>query len=686
MSVSPVDAPARTLLDENLRALAAVSPALADQIRSIAVPATVTAATGRDGRATYRLPDPAGQSIWLGRSSMPSVSAAALVEDCPDTGANVLLPSIGTGLEAVLLAGKLPAYCAVFVRLDDLLAARLALSLYDYAPDLLNGRIVLVPPGEPEDSLTAFFAAHPGYEFPTRMIRIPTLAPADLAGLVHSLELSGRRVAEVQTAEVERIVARLRSRPRRAIPPRPRVAVLTVDARAQTLSDVNAVAAAMAELGWSCTVCAPDRPQRCHVAARLAAVESAGADVVLMLNCAAGQTGALVPDRLPLVSWFLPSAAETAGFAGAAEARFLCLVSSPRLHAAARRAGIEDDRIETLATGARTPWLAARPATGGPAFGRSVGGPAFGRSATGEQSAFSTAGTVLLDQVDVAILADVCDDRAEAANIALASYARLYDALRRRARDRLDATTPAAAEELIRECEGPTAVTLSEAVLREQFLAMILTRIMPAARLRAGLDELARRGRSVRVWGAVDGNLEGTEPVECRALPVGPDVRALFDSARVVFVPTPWPDWSQWMLDALFARCPVVAAVDATNGPRGAGAAGERAGPSEAADRNPLAEVFSRVHWFSRLKDGLRTVERLLSEGRPGAQTLDRRSETGGRCPKQVQPETSSPGVRLHDGGDLGEETLAAHSLGARLIEMLDIVRARNQGMDTHEP
>jgi hypothetical protein len=115
----------------NFEALRAVDPERAAAVEAAAVPADLQSAVGRDGSATYRCSNSEGASPWFGGSSMPRVSAAALVERTAGQAGNVLMPLPATGAEVAALLASRAAYEALFVRFPQAFHAKLVLSLYD---------------------------------------------------------------------------------------------------------------------------------------------------------------------------------------------------------------------------------------------------------------------------------------------------------------------------------------------------------------------------------------------------------------------------------------------------------------------------------------------------------------------------------------------------------------------------
>jgi len=570
----------------NLQALDRQQPRLAQHVEATPIPATVTPATGRDGSATFRLHDGTGNAYWFGRSSMPTVSAAALLADCADTGESIFLPGVLCGFEPLALADKLSPHCAVFVWQDDTLLVKLAMHLYDYAPLLESGRLVFVLAGDsadrsscqPPDALCEFFERNNGYEFPTRMVRAPQVSPAELSRIQGRIETAGRAVSQAHHEAVTQLVQRIHSRlpvtrqtgPFKCLPAEPRVAVVTVDARAETIRSVWMIGRSLEALGWPHRLCAPDAPGLCHVAARLHAIEAVEADVVLFVNCAPGQLGAMLPRQLPLVAWYLPETAADAGFAAVGDAPFLACVSTPWLGESALRAGLDPNSVKLVEIGTRTELFGQTP---NDAPKRSI--PAC----------------------DVGVVVELPEDDPEATNVTLPSYAMLYDALRDHTRRHIEEYTDALAPKFLEQAQRQTRVEIEDATLREHFVGLIRSRIAPVAFARRVMSTLIKRGRTVRVWGRCGQAFDDLGRFDCRPLPTAEGLRDLYRTCRVVLIPVPMSAATQLLLDGLLVGANMVCKE-----------------PQQGLDaaHPQLAPVLRSVHWFKSAAQVATLIDRII--------------------------------------------------------------------------
>ena len=119
----------------NVAAIRVRQPDLADRLTGVCVPADARVVTGRDGTRTIQVSATDKTVAWLGGSSMPSVSASAVLTDFADKGTSAILPTIGTGYEQRVLAGKIGKTCSVFVYEPDTTHIAMVLSVVDLEKD-----------------------------------------------------------------------------------------------------------------------------------------------------------------------------------------------------------------------------------------------------------------------------------------------------------------------------------------------------------------------------------------------------------------------------------------------------------------------------------------------------------------------------------------------------------------------
>lgn len=495
--------------DRNLQALQTRQPDLADHLRALTIPSTVQPATGRDGHPTFRIVGPDGRARWFGGSSMPSISAPEMLAAYSSDGANVVLPGVLTGVEPKIIAERSPAHTAVFVVENDPLAVRLALQLYDYTALIEAGRVLFLLADDLSGRLQRFFAAHPGYEIPTQVVSIPHLTPAQLADLRRRLEEAGARVVAAQHALLQSLAERIAARWNHPAPGPGGVAVIGVDARPAGLAWVRRIARACAALGRPHSTCAPSTPDQCHIVARLRAVESASAGLVLFADHFGSRLLPWLPPNLPRAAWFAPAGAIP-------DEPFPAAHPTLTVFAADRS---QLDRLRALAV---------------PPDSLRVAPPAAAET----HADLRAAGATDL----IAVLIHAPDDRAAACHLTLPSHQQLWQALRDATRRDIDAVEPDRAEALLAQAERASEVALTDPKLRRLLLGLWQGRVLPAQLAATTVETLAGAGLSAQL----------TPPL----------MDAPWSSqTRVVVVPLFTPDAVCPVLDAL-ARGTAVCARD----------------------------------------------------------------------------------------------------------------------------
>ena len=517
----------------NIEALEAFLPELADAVDAQPIPDSVTPATGRDGCDTFRVRDTDGSFAWFGRSSMPSVSADVLLADFVSDGRNVVLPGVLTGHEPAALAAKVPAHTAVFVIEPSLLATKLAMHLGDYVSLLRSGRLVFMV-AEPDDiveSFRRFFEAHPGYELPSHLLPVPYCSARQISRLQAQLELAAQVVVPAQRDHLQRLVDVMGARPGRPMPEKPRVAILGTDAGPHAIEQARRVARAMGAMGWTHRICVPDAPGQCHTLMRMAAVERVDADLVLFVNTLPGPHGAMLPSHVSPACWLLPEAVVPATVDAAESERTTFFAAAPCICDALIAAGVPTERIERCDVAADD----------------TVHRPVELSEADRAELA-----------VDVAVIADVPDDRPAVCQVELASHLVLWRALQDVTAARADRYTDAMATELVDEAQAVSGTSLFDDNMRAQFEALLKARIAPATLARVVVDTLVGQGYGVACWGY--GWSESADGVERRrgAIPTGAALNRVYQGASVVVLPQAAPLSLQRALDALAGGASVV--------------------------------------------------------------------------------------------------------------------------------
>jgi len=600
----------------NLESLAQSQHDWADLIEAAEIPDTVEAVTGRDGSATFRLAGVKGDAGWLGGSSMPTVSGPALINNAQHSQCNIVLPDVMTGYEAVVLGSKLLPHCAVFVCSDDPLHVKLAMHLYDYSALLASGRLVLLPGRRISESLQQFFADHPGYDFPTQLLKMPQVGRAQFAQLQRELETAGRVVTHQQEQGVAKWLNRIAKRKRRRWPDSPRLAVITIDSRRVTLDRVRCIERGLDELGWSYRSCVPDRPDKCHAVARLVAIHEADPDFVLLVNCGPQRLGVTLPANVPLASWYFPETAIEAGMGAGPSVRHLACVCTPHLRQAVLQSGVDFTMVKTL----EVPALLIIDA---PVRKR-------GRIARASSSS-SVVRSAASPTHDVLFLADLPEDRPEAANVTLPSHAELYDALRHYCAKRIDDYCPEQAPNWLDVVQKQTGIGFQDPVLRDQFIALIRTRIAPVALALALVRSLTGRKRTLRVLTRTGAVFDGIDGLTCDRWLGGAALEKACMASRLVLITPATGTTVQIILSAFLSKSRVVC---------------YDLGEDINVTHPSLAKVLSQVSWFRHPGEAVDKVEEILNDT-PRSDAVEQR---------------------------LADEIQSRHSMRARLVQLFQLV------------
>ncbi len=560
-STSVVTGEQSALYSHNLGALRAVQLTVAGVIDDADLDDWVPA-TGRDGSPTFQRVDANGRRVWLGQSSMPTVSAQEVFCNARADSGNVSLPGILTGAEPLAILGRLPPYRGLFVIEDDPARFKLAMHLYDYAAELGAGRLAFILESDLPRRLAEYFERYPGCELPAEMFSVPQRSASSIAELQRSLEQSGEVVLRQQARAAETLARAFARRSRRELPDAPRTALLTLDPSAATLDQIHRIERALGSLGWPFQTCVPDRPDKCHVVARLQTIEHIGANWVLLMNSTAGALRAMLPVDLPIVSWFGPDAAIPATVAPAGP-HDLFIASSRSAQERLMVAGVPEGSV-----------LNMPPAADDAAFAvADFAGPVDETGTTG-----------------VALVMDVPDDRPEANGITLPSYVSLWQELQKAAARGAGSSSQMEATWVLSQAESSAGLKLSEHADREHILGLVRDRIIPAAISGATFRALRDARFDVGVWGSnwPAGNQEALRgPIQ---------LSVVLRAARVVVLPWVSTSAIQMALDALAAGAQVVL----------------RASPDFIAREHPeLGTLLSYIRLYETVRQLVVTIQEL---------------------------------------------------------------------------
>ncbi len=563
---------ATQLYHRNLSALKAFQPQVGDLVQEKVIPEAIVPAKGRDGSDTFLLPGKNGRGEWFGGSSMPTISAGEVFAELRREAGNVWLPGILTGQEPLEVARRIPNHCAVFVLETSPLAIKLALHIHDYTELLAAGRLVLMFVHRLEDDVRQFFQDYPGYEQPMHLLTVPQVSAGQLSDLQRQVEKAAQTVIQIQTRILEASVQAIHARTLRAPASTPRVAVLSVDPTPASVEQSARIARALTELGWPHEVCVPDAPGKCHITARIRAVERLRADWILFVGDGGRWLRPLLPLDLPIASWYPPGCAAPPVHQKEIGPRDRVFAASCPARQAMIASGVPVDRIELC-----------EPAADDTVF-RPIDSKPDGRRGP---------------TADLVVLMDLPDDRPEASGITVTSHVALWRALQGVASRLSDQYQPSRAGDWLDEAQQLSGVALREKEVRERFLALIRARIAPVAIGRAAVRAVLDTGCHVAAWGTNWPDDADERIVLGGAIPVGAVLNGLFNNAGIVVLPGGVDRWIQVGLDALAAGASVICR------------AGERA---FAADYPQLAALEPFLHIYRTGAELASNVRYLSSE------------------------------------------------------------------------
>ncbi len=551
----------------NLAAFQAFQSSTADVVDGAPIPGGVEPAKGRDGADTFLITTADGRREWFGGSSMPTISAREILANFQADGRSVSLPGVFTGLEPILLAAGLPAHGYVLVTEADPLRIKLALHLHDYTGLISAGRIVFALEADLEHGLCEFFRDHPGYDVPQRLVTVPHLSTAEAAKQRRRVEQAVEAVCAMLGKSAEALARAVAGRARGSLPEKPRIALVGTDAAPASLDQGRRLAKALETMCWPHVVCIPDSPDKCHVVARLRAVERIDADMVLLISATAGQLGSHLPADLPITSWYLPGANVPATVIPAHVPEHTVFACSCTMRDQLISAGVSPDRVELCEPGIDETM----------------------RTNTDNESSRPT---------DVAVLMDLPDDRPEAVNVTLDSHLTLWRAMQdvvARSPDRFNNQTAA---KMLQEAERVSGTTLVETSVRDRFLMLFKAMIAPVRVARADVDALIEEGLRVALYGAQWSRIFEGRSIARGMIPLGEDLRRVLGDTSIV-VSLDLSAWSvQTALDALAAGAAPIC--------RGTAESFRNEYPG-------LAELVPRVHFYTRRDELIKAVRSVTS-------------------------------------------------------------------------
>lgn len=438
MTEHDTPAPDPAVMASNLAVLHDSHPALATALKSTPAPAAVPALT-RDGQLSFQLAQPDGHPTWLGRTSIPSVRARALIEQLDLGPGNVMLPGIGQGAEVDLFLARLPGHRAVFIWETQPATLGLILRLYDWSTQIARGRLVFIACqlDELTETLVNWLAEHPGHLCPERLMVWPWSTPPELAAIRSAVQNAYTDTDYRRTTRLADLRARLTDKPPASAPPL--VAVLAPKPTEEAHLLAAGLADAAKTLGWQSVIATVTGPGDVHPLAQANKLATAGQRPTFAVLADYARQGArcLLPDEVPAVSWLGISAAPTMTPTG--ESDMLAVTHTRQQPWAAT-------------TAANTPRPLVLPL---PCLTHSTEDP-----------------IPQADREDTAlILADIHPTHASTLGFRLASHQRLWDAALRMLEEVVDGFTDDQAARLLSRAEAQTGVRLDDQNIRQAMLS-----------------------------------------------------------------------------------------------------------------------------------------------------------------------------------------------------------------------
>lgn len=325
------------VFENNLAALALVSPAIARLVEQSAIPAHWQAALGLDDAPTFRTELPGQPAQWLGDTAAPRTRAEALLEPQKLANVNILLPSVATGAELACLMHFFPPHQAVFVAELDSPRIAAILRLHDFSQAIKDGRIYFLVGEDIGPGLVDALARIPGLLAPSRIINLPDQSAARVEYLRIQCERAARISAESRAARMAEISGEAATPGLvQSAPPRLGFLALTAEPRVWQLADQ--LVAAARELGWPAESYCLNSPVRVHPLGQAEWLASFGPTQLILCDTVSENIAIRTPARLNSISYTPDKCRDDAGVE-----RHLSL--SQRHHAALRAAGVAPARI-----------------------------------------------------------------------------------------------------------------------------------------------------------------------------------------------------------------------------------------------------------------------------------------------------------------------------------------------------
>lgn len=519
------------IFSTNLDALRHHDPDLAQLLADLPLPEHVKLARGRDGATTFYLTAPDAPGQWFGRTSMPTISAPALLANFDPAGANVALAGVGSGLEAALLAHALAPHQTIFVFESDPLQLSLALRLHNLASPIRARRLLLLLADDHEPLLLRFCQDHDGFAPPTRLLNWPWLDPADRQQFTDLLSRVGRTIA----ARRSQTIAQLRLKAARLtapqpLPDRPRLTLLALSAHYQLTRLGQDLHQAATELGWPTTTVLMASPANANLLPHCRAAVESGPELLILLD----HTRADLPaasQNIPATTWLSPMATPDQPLVNSLIPKDLCVATTAKTQTQLLEAGLDQDRILTLP-------LAANPARY--------------KDLQPSQDQLEQA------RCDVALIAPAANTDPQACGIKLHSHQVLWRKLADLISRNVDQYHDGMLEDLLSDAGRQSGVKLSEQEVRRQLLDVARMALGPTLQRLAMIQALTDADLQVGLWGPGWGWCSQVGDFWRGSVTSDQHRLAIYRAAKLVLCVEPSGQVGQELLDAVACRAAVL--------------------------------------------------------------------------------------------------------------------------------
>lgn len=454
--------------ETNLRALSDFDPRLDKILRLATPPESARLTAGRDGQPTYSWTDDSLQRRWLGRTSMPTVSAPPLIDAFNPGHGNIVLHGFGSGLEVRLLLNRTGRHQAIFVVGGNAWEAALALRLRDFTEDIRRGRLRIFSGPDAWDDLRRFLIENDGYLTPERILAWPWFEPSDTTELTARLHEVGSAVAVARSKkdDMPQSAETTTDRTDEAVS----IAVVSnlTDPGVRDLADRIVIGAE--SLGWACRRFTLDSPVMVRPQSIHANLLSRSPSLLLVL----GVGPKSLPYRLPDVPGCVICSHEhgvSANWLNAIPDTFKIALPNARQVRQAAEIGVDPSRI--VYTPAAAAFGGANERTDDPAN----------------------------ERPGVLIIGDLTDASAESVGLNLESHRRLWNTARDVLHDRIEAYVDDHADEVLDEAQRRLGIKLDSQEVRQGLAERIRRILGPSIVYRAYVRALVLADVDISLYG-----------------------------------------------------------------------------------------------------------------------------------------------------------------------------------------